>query len=644
MVSLVPTDDSVHFVAKQLLRLPWDDASKQCNALVCKIMLKTCRIGRYRSIYAVANVAGKLRRQKPDLCVRLLDAVVEELQWSMEHPAFKDQQRVLTVARLLGELHCAGIASSPLILQQLYLFINFGHEIPQALRDASHAVVEANSDNAAPVLNSASGVSTAILEDEEMEDAALETKEEVQPPQPVAVSSQSRYDPRVPTALDPPISAFRIKLVCTLLEIASKSLVTKNNLSKIGDFLTAFQRYLFTKTVLPTEVEFALLDTFDILDSQWRKVTKEQKKKGSSDDRCPHGFPRYTSWLEAHNATVSSENAEAALEGRMHSRLENQAGNGENNGESSTIVSDSFNEEEDELDDEDDSDLGTDDGLSASARDSLGDDSENISLDDDSRNEDDEKDVGAPGTLEEDEFDDESNASEDDSEGGFDEDAYMQQLEAEAFEAELRRLTMDALEKGKSTARGGKVSDYMPSGSQFLKKKQSETPAEDGLAVALGGMEGISFSLLKKGNKGRMESKQFMVPKDTNLAAVATKQDDEAAKERDMIKARVLQYEADAAESEGGNVYLDQQKITVIRNRPLSMDEIDKNFGTSGGNLQNPRGRRAAGGSHGTGGRSGTSTTGHGLTYVAGARGHGAVAGRGSGRGRGRSSSGRGLV
>jgi regulator of nonsense transcripts 2 len=157
-------------------------------------------------------------------------------------------------------------------------------------------------------------------------------------------------------------------------------------------------------------------------------------------------------------------------------------------------------------------------------------------------------------------------------------------------------------------------------------------------------MEGISFSLLKKGNKGRMESKQFMVPKDTNLAAVATKQDDEAAKERDMIKARVLQYEADAAESEGGNVYLDQQKITVIRNRPLSMDEIDKNFGTSGGNLQNPRGRRAAGGSHGTGGRSGTSTTGHGLTYVAGARGHGAVAGRGSGRGRGRSSSGRGLV
>jgi regulator of nonsense transcripts 2 len=196
----------------------------------------------------------------------------------------------------------------------------------------------------------------------------------------------------------------------------------------------------------------------------------------------------------------------------------------------------------------------------------------------------------------------------------------MQQLEAEAFEAELRRLTMDALEKGKSTARGGKVSDSMPSGSQFIKKKQAEITETQGPTIALGGKEGISFNLLKKGNKGKLEAKQFFVPKDTNLAAVATKQDDEAAKERDVIKARVLQYEAESAESTGGNVYLEQEKLTVIRNRPLSMDEIDKNFGTTGGNLLNSSSRRGGSNDAGRGGR-----------------------GFAPGRGRGRSS-GRGLV
>jgi regulator of nonsense transcripts 2 len=93
---------------------------------------------------------------------------------------------------------------------------------------------------------------------------------------------------------------------------------------------------------------------------------------------------------------------------------------------------------------------------------------------------------------------------------------------------------MDALDKGKATTRGGKVADTMPTGSQFIKKKQIYD--ESGPAMALGGKAGISFQLLKKGNKGKMEAKQFFVPTDTNLAAIATKQDDAAARERDIIK------------------------------------------------------------------------------------------------------------
>lgn len=113
---------------------------------------------------------------------------------------------------------------------------------------------------------------------------------------------------------------------------------------------------------------------------------------------------------------------------------------------------------------------------------------------------------------------------------------------------------MDALEKGKNSARtgaGGKVSSQMPAAPQFVAKKPSaaQKQAEGELHQNPFGVEGgISLRLLKKGNKGKMEEKQFLVPSSTNLARWATKQDDKAAKEQDLLKARVLQYEVESAE------------------------------------------------------------------------------------------------
>jgi len=582
-----------------------------------------------------------------------LDAVFEELQWAMENPSFKDQQRTLTVARLLGEMYFASIASGQLVLQQLYKFINFGHEIPDSLREASEnhvaqAQADAETEDKLPVFNSTSAISQTIQEDEEVGDMELETKEEVEAPKPVAVSQHSKFDPRVFSALDPPNSVFRIKLVCTLLEVVAKTIVTRNTLSKVEGFLAAFQRYLFTKTVLPTEVEFALLDTFDLIDSQWRRVGKElggKSKQGDNDTIKITGFPRYPMWLDAHNATVANEEADAAAEVRVRSRLEASAET--RSPDDGTIASDILHDDDDMMDDDDDDSI--EDGLSH-ANDSLADeiDLENDSGDEAMDDEEEEEDLSGESDDDEDseeEDSDDDSMEDDDSEEEFDEQAYMQQLEDEAFERELRRLTMDALEKGKATTRGGKVADTMPTGSQFIKKKQ-EDPGATGPAMALGGKEGIKFQMLKKGNKGKLEAKQFYVPTYTNLAQVATKQDDEAARERDMIKARVLQYEADAAESAnaGGNVYLEQKKLQVIRNRPLSMEDIDRNFGTTGGNLRRedakPRGNNSGGRGNSVGGR------GSGLGGRGSWGGRTLTGGRSGGRGgRGRGShSGRTLV
>lgn len=632
MVQLNPDASSISFVSKQLIRFPWNDASKQCGSLICKIMMKTCRKGRYKSIQALAGVAANLRRHRPEVSVRLIDAVLEEFRWSLEHPNFRDQQRIISYARLLGELYCVSLVSGQLVIQQLYNFINLGHEIPPSLRETCQKHQEKMATGAStsepskakeqlPVYNSAGGAVLAINEDEELEEAALETKKEVEiaEQQAVAVSKYSEYDPRVSCAADPPNSAFRVKLVCTLLEVVAKNLVTRANLPKLKAFLAAFQRYLFTKTMLPTEVEFSLLDTFDVVDSSWRKVIKNDQSGRSSKSRKSadkegdqneerQGFPRYKTWFEAHNATVEAEEIEYLAEARSRARIETLAG--ESTSESMDAIDGEFLHDDDESVGDDDED---DYSASASVKDSVTEDHhfefESGDEDDDAGESqyDETSDDESDGSNESDGDTDEEEGSEgyeDEEEEDFDEEAYMRQMEEEAFERELRRVTMEALEKGKVAARtatGGKVNDTMVSGSQIIKKKAVDSfkgveTANAPIPTVVGGGAGISFQLLKKGNKGKMETRELIVPADTNLAKAASKQDDAAARERDMIKARVLQYEAESAEARntGGNIYLEQEKLQVIRNRPLSMDDIDRNFGTQGGNLHQNSGERPA--------------------------------------------------
>lgn len=588
LVKLAPADSVVAFVSKGLLRFPWNDPSQQCGALICKYMMKACRKGRYKAIQAVAAVAAFTRRSRPEIAARLIDAVLEDLQWSMEHPSFRDQQRTITYAKLLGELYSHSLVSGQMVIQQLYNFINYGHEIPEALREASEKELaetsggdegsESGLKETLPVYNSAGGVSQTINEDEEMEEAELETNEVVEEPakpQVVAVSKYSVYDPRVPCAIDPPNSVFRVKLVCTLLDNSARHLMTKSNVNAVDGFLAAFQRYLFTKTLLPTEVEFALLDTFDVIDSKWRIAMKDKIPAGEHEKK-DFGFPRYATWLDAHNATVAIEEADALHEAKARTRLEAMAGLTDLSVEGEL---DSIMDEEEESVDEhmsiDDSESEVDSQVEGeeSAVESAEEPQDGFS----------DEDVSEDESHDFDEDFEEDAGSEEEE---FDEEAYMRQLEEEEFERELRRLTMDALEKGKNTARtavGGKVADAMPSGSQFIRKKPAEQEATGEPMLALSGQEGISFQLLKKGHKGKVQATQFVVPSDTNLAKRATKQDDEAAKEREMLKARVLEYEAESAEGAGGNVYLETEKLQVIRNRPLTMEDIDSSFGTTRG-------------------------------------------------------------
>lgn len=604
-------------------------------------MLKACRKGRYKTIEAVASVAAKLRTQRAagEVTIRLIDAVIEEIRWALDNPNFRDQQRIITYTRLLGELYCAGLLSGTIIIDQLYCFVNSGHEIPDSLREVSKLMAMRAATNASldaveslaatrPVFNSASGASQVIQEDEEMDDSELVTHIEapITAPQPVAASPYSLYDPRVPSSKDPPNSSYRITLVCTLLEVVAKSIVSRNNIPRLKGFLAAFQRYLFTKSTLPTDVEFSLLDTFDLVNSQWKRASG--KKTGRTGaDFSEESFPQYSTWSDAHTATVVVEESEAKFEDQKRTRLEGLAD------ESKSLTEFSGPIDERSLNDDDTGSLLDDDdeSMSVKSRESVdteahaddenrntadsGGDEEHVKLSDSDVDENEDEESG-----------DDSETDEDEDE--FDEDAYMRQLEEEAFERELRMVTMEAIEKGKIASRK-QVGESMISGSQMVKRKPTDPskPLSNPLApttgVALGGEVGISFQVLKKGNKGKVEAKELIVPVDTNLAMVATRQDDAAARERDEIKQRVLRYEAQS-ESSGGNVYLEQDKLQKNRNRPLSMDVIDKNFGTSGGNLHPSLvEKKSTQPAHQPGGRIGSSRGGRGSSTNPGRGGRG---------------------
>lgn len=667
----------ISLTSKQLVRLPWNDPSFQCGALVCKIMLKACRKGRYKTIEAVAAVAAKLRTQRAasEVAVRLVDAVFEELRWALDNPNFRDQQRIVTYTRLLGELYCTNQVTGNMIIDQLYSFVNLGHEIPDSLREASKQLAaQAAAEEAAaaskddgpklPVFNSSGGATQVIQEDEEMEESELVTTVVEEPEaatKPVAVSAYSMYDPRVPSPKDPPNSSYRITLICTLLEVVAKVIVSRSNLPRLKGFLTAFQRYLFTKTSMPTDVEFALLDTFDLVDSQWKRVGvgRGASKVGHDTNTTTESFPHYVTWLDAHVATVAVEESEAIFEEQKRTRLDALADESKSITDChGSLDEQSMNDDETgSLMDEDEDD--DDETLSIKSRDST--------ITKGAIVEDDAMDTGATKDDElerlsesdgddhdEDDSDEESETDEEDEEEEeeeFDEAAYMRQLEEEAFARELRMVTMEAIEKGKIASRK-QVGDSMISGSQIVKRKpndlskSSATPSAPTTGVALGGEVGISFQVLKKGNKGKVEAKELVVPVDTNLAMVATRHDDAAARERDEIKQRVLLYEAQSGESAGGNVYLEQEKLQKNRNRPLSMEVIDKNFGTSGGNLHPSQVEKKPLGTSATPAAAqpgrGVGSGGGGGTSAAAMTGRGTFGGRGrsGGRGGGRSNTG----
>ena len=181
----------------------------------------------------------------------------------------------------------------------------------------------------------------------------------------------------------------------------------------------------------PSTVEFSVLDLFDALDSQLKKLQPDSRRKPQAATKSSAAsFVRYSCWVDAHKFVVAAEEADVLSLARTKTRLLAQAGilgsQGTSTGDlldDDTVGSGSIemsnDEEEDSIDDgESDSDV-----------------------EDEKLVKGDVVEVDVSGSESEEESDDDEDPIDDQDEIALAsaEEAYIRQLQDEAFESELRK-------------------------------------------------------------------------------------------------------------------------------------------------------------------------------------------------------------
>lgn len=178
-------------------------------------------------------------------------------------------------------------------------------------------------------------------------------------------------------------------------------------------------------------MEFSVLDLFDALDSQLKKLQPDSRRKPQAATKSSAvSFVRYNSWVDAHKFVVAAEEAEVLSLARTKTRLLAQAGilgsHGTSTGDlldDDTVGSGSIemsNDEEEESIDGGESDSDVEDQKSVKG---------------------DALEVDACDSESDDEIDDDEDPIDDQDEIALAaaEEAYIRQLQDEAFESELRK-------------------------------------------------------------------------------------------------------------------------------------------------------------------------------------------------------------
>lgn len=513
-------DTNVNKVVKTLRKLPWQDPTTL--EYVLKAVLKVTK-GKVMHMKLICEVVKGLTRYHDEISVLLIDEVLEIIRCGLQVNDYRDHQHSLGVVKLLGELYNCALVNMNVVLETLYLIIHHSHDLL--------SLPEFSSTPPASV------TPPANLQDIKRR---------------FLLVPDMRYDPRVSSSVDGPTEVFRIRLVCALIEACSSSSssssgangaagngsVGERGISKarLGRFMAFFQRYIFSKTEIPLETDFVVVDLFEAL-------------AVSLKDH----FKRFESWEDADAAVQSILRGDLEEAERRFAKKNAAlaAANPERSHESfgdAGIVPLSRAGEEDEDDDEDDDDTDDDDD-----DDDEEDETGERAHDEEEGDDDDEDD------------DDEEDEDDDDEDEDEDEDEEEEQLiihdrvqkteEDDAFEKAFKSMMQSSVDSRKLAGRvnvdkmaiptvvkaTGPPPSALTGGGDASAAAGDSTSSAAASPFGANGPQGVVFRVLRRGNKGKVEARQLVVPEGSSLAQHSHRQENAGKKEQSELKRLVLQ-------------------------------------------------------------------------------------------------------
>lgn len=248
--------------------------------MLLKIFTKVWKV-RFNNIHILAILVGALSKYHNEFSIAVVDDVLEQIEVGLEQNNFKHNQRRVALVKYLGELYNYKMVDSQVIFESLYRLTSFGHE-------------------------------------------------------------GGTPKPGNPCILDMPDDFFRIRLVCTLLDVCGMCFERGTAKKKLDFFLTFFQYYIYTKDPLPMDIEFLVQDTFQAIRPNWKLHTTLEDAAKAFEEAVVKTYKTadekaLTEPEEPEDEGDSSDEGEADYGQREED--EAQLSDGDEEGESQTVAS-----------------------------------------------------------------------------------------------------------------------------------------------------------------------------------------------------------------------------------------------------------------------------------------------------------------
>jgi regulator of nonsense transcripts 2 len=537
--------------------------SPNVEFLIIKFTLKLARM-KYSNVSLVTDCLSGLSKYHPNLLVRLVDVIFEELSRGFDAPHHREQQRLISYVRLLGELFNFSALTSSAIFDLLYFILSYGYT-PGTSTDSE------SSSSSSPLTPSLAPMTTTLISSPTRTNIFLYFQQ------------MKKINFSLNNELDSPTDYFRIQLLCEVLDTCGVYFVKGILRTKLNNFLLYFQKYLLSKgqsgsqsgmatatggtltgtgvgpgagagpgvASLPAHVEFNVLDMFDNLESHAQEFVKKERKIGTlgtvatAVELC---FPRY-----GHGQAEELNIAIQRLEDELNEKnLVGDGGGGDV-------------EEEDGDDDED----GDRDPLHSSLA------SASLPPHSQSRNKHTELEECGGGVGIGDDEDDEQEYSRGGGGGRGEEDEEALKLmrmkvieEDEDFEKAFRSLMLESVESAKPTSntvgiRGGAgdrmaIPAYLPPPKNIMLSSRlgganEDSDDDEGSSDEEGNgggdqnkppMKTMAFKLLGRDTKGRVETRRLLIPQDTKISVKMLQSTEHQKIEKERLKEKVLLYES----------------------------------------------------------------------------------------------------